>query len=129
MVRADAGAPGDSRLLQGEHDDPPRPVGEAGHAPLLEQVAEGVDAGHEPLLDRLLGHAHPLPDLRPRGAAAPGLIDEVADQMVGDLVELARHDDCDGQVVEGLALGCLLRHVIDEVVESYREPGHASTID
>ena len=47
-----------------------------------------VGLRHEALLRRLLGDPHPPADLRPRRARPAGLIDEVADQVVGQLTEV-----------------------------------------
>ena len=47
----------------------------------------------EPLADRLLGHADPLADPRPRVAAVACPVDEVADEMIGTLLEVGRPGD------------------------------------
>ena len=41
---------------------------------------------------RLLGDAHAAADVGPGGAGAPGLVDEVADEVVGDLLRLLGWD-------------------------------------
>ena len=48
----------------------------------------GVGFADEPLLRGLLGDAHAAADLGPRCAGPAGLVDEVADQMVGDLADV-----------------------------------------
>jgi hypothetical protein len=50
------------------------PLGEAAQPPGGREVEILRLAGHEPLLDRLLGHAHVLTDLGPRRAGASGTI-------------------------------------------------------
>ena len=46
--------------------------------------------GHEALLRGLLGDAHAAADVGPGRPGAAGLVDEVADQVVGDLAEVVR---------------------------------------
>ena len=65
-----------------------------------EAVHRGV-AGDEALLDRLLGHPHALADQRPGGAGPARLVDEVPDQVVGELAELVGDGGRLGEVVQG----------------------------
>ena len=82
-------------------------------------------ARHEPLLHRLLGHAHVLPDLGPRCAGPAGLVDEVADEVVGNLAEMDGGLDRVGQMLQRIAVGVLLDHV---VIRSSSRTGWGSSV-
>jgi hypothetical protein len=91
----------------------------------------GLGPWDEALLGGLLGHAHALPDLGPRGAGPAGLVDEVADEVVGDLTEGLAGEHRVGELVEWLVVDGL--DGVDEVVEAdgvgeLGGLGHASTI-
>ena len=60
--------------------------------------------GDEALLRRLLGDAHAAADLGPGGARAAGLVDEVADQVVGDVAEVVGGEHGVGELVEGVGV-------------------------
>ena len=64
------------------------------------RVEGGVGLGHEPLLGGLLGDTHALADVGPRRARAAGLIDEVADQMVGEVAEVLGGQHRVGELLE-----------------------------
>ena len=63
-----------------QHHDP---------GPVGEPVQSGI-GGNEALLRGLFGHPHALPDHRPRCARPPGLVDEVPDQMVSEVIQVTR---------------------------------------
>lgn len=71
----------------------------------------------EPLLRRLPGDPHAPADVRPGRARTPGLVDEVPDQMVGDVAEVVRGDHRVLELVE--RVGVDLLDGLDEVVETY----------
>ena len=76
------------RVLR-DDDDIARARGEPAEA-CIRVERGGFEVGrlrHEPLLRGLLGDAHALADLGPRRAGSPGLVDEMADQVIGDLAE------------------------------------------
>jgi hypothetical protein len=86
---------------------------------------------HETLLRGLLGDTHTAPDVGPRGARAPGLIHEVADEVIGHLVEVFRGEHRVGQLFEGI--GVHLLDCFDEIVEPHgvrhaRRIGHTTTV-
>ena len=72
--------------------------------------------GHEPLLRGLLGDAHALADIGPRRPGASGLVDEVADQMIGDLAEGFGRQHRVGELFEWFGVHRL--DDVDEVVEA-----------
>ena len=88
-------------VLRGDHD-----IARARGEPA--ETGVGVEGGrfevgqlgHEPLLGGLLGDAHALADLGPRRARPAGLVDEVADQVVGDLAEGLGGQHRVGQLLE-----------------------------
>ena len=87
--------------------------------------------GHEPLLGRLLGDAHALADLGPRRAGPTGLVDEVADQVVGELTEASPAITASVSWSSVWSLAFLI--AVDQFVEADRVGdsgwiGHASTI-
>ena len=88
VVRADLGVAGRVRLVLGVDDDVAGPRGEPAEAGVgVQGGGVGGRLGDEPLLRGLLGDAHALADLGPRRAGAAGLVDEMADEVVGDLAE------------------------------------------
>ena len=99
----------------------------AGHAdpgPVGEALA-GERLRGEPLLGGLLADAEGLADLAPRGAAPPGLVDEVAEQRVGELADLVLEA---GRLLE-LGEGLVRRRRADggdQGVEGDGHIGHAS---
>jgi hypothetical protein len=64
-------------LRRAHHDF--RPVDEASHRAL---------SSHETLLGSLFGNAHALSDRRPACTSATRLVDKVAEDLIGELVEL-----------------------------------------
>jgi hypothetical protein len=108
----DLGAAGGAGLLLGRGHDVAGAGGEPGEALL---GVEGL-LGHEPLLRRLLGHAHAAADVGPRGAGAARLVHEVADQVVGDLAQVVGGEDGVGELVQRLVVRLLDGG--DEVVET-----------
>ena len=95
-------------------DDHLGPVGE----PVQRRLA-----GDEALLHRLLGDPHALPDRGPGGTGAAGLVDEVPDQVVGQLVDVAADPGRLGELVEGRSLRVPGPDLGDELVQR-----HASTL-
>ncbi len=86
---------------------------------------------HEALLGRLPGDAHALADVGPGGTGTPGLVHEVADQVVGDIAQVVGRDDRVLELVEGGGVDLL--DGVDEVVETYgrgdvRVGRHVSTL-
>ncbi len=75
-----------------------------------------VGLGHEPLLRGLLGDAHALADLGPRRPRPAGLVDEVADEVVGDLAEGLGGQHGVGELIQ--RFGVHLLDDADEVVEA-----------
>ena len=94
---------GRAGLLLRPDDDGPRPVGEPAEA-LAGVERRGLALGDEALLRGLLGHAHAAADVGPGGPGPPGLVDEVADERVGDLAEVVGQQDGAGQPVERLVV-------------------------
>ncbi len=76
----------------------------------------GLGARDEPLLGGLFCDAHALADVGPGGSGAAGLIDEVADQVVGDLAQVLGGQDGIGELVEGV--GVHLLDGVDQLVET-----------
>jgi hypothetical protein len=76
--------------------------------------------GYEPLLGGLFGDAHTAADVGPRRAGPPGLVDEVPDEVVGQLAELVGDEHGVGQPLQRVAVGVLTLDMVDEVVKSYR---------
>jgi hypothetical protein len=132
VVRKDKALPVLPRFLLGGHDHVLGARGEAGERVRVEGVGQqglpvGVGSpGHEALLRRLLGDAHGLADLGPRCARLAGLVDKVADQVVGQLTEM--HGDPHGRrhLVKRRAFGAL--DVNDQFVESHGWLRHTSTL-
>ncbi len=104
------------RRRLGLDDRVPRPRREAGEVAL---TGRAFRTGHEPLLHGLFRDPHVPPDVRPRRARAPGLVDEVPDEVVGDLTEVLADGDGIAEPFERAALGVAVLHEGDEVVESY----------
>jgi hypothetical protein len=114
----------------GFDDDTARPRGEPGKA-FVRVDGVGLALGHEPLLRGLLGDAHALADLGPGGSRPAGLVDEVADQVVGDVTEGLGGEHRVGELFEGFVVDLLDRG--DEVVETdgagdLTGLAHASTV-
>src|SRR5579872_3316622 len=83
------------------------------HQP-AEQALQGRAAGgDEPLLRRLLGDAHRVADLGPGRSRLARLVDEVADQVAGDVAEVLGKLNGGGHVLERPA--ALAVDVADEV--------------
>ncbi len=118
VVRGDLGVAGGVGGVLGRDDRATGPRGEPAEALSGVEIhdAEVRDLGYEALLGRLLGDAHALADVAPGGAGAAGLVDEMADQVVGDLAELLGGQDRVGQLVERLGVDAL--DGVDEVVET-----------
>ena len=66
----------------------------------------------------LFGDAHGGADGGPGGAAAPGLVHEVSDQVIGDLAEMVGDGHRVGQMVQGSPIGVQGADGGDEVVQS-----------
>ena len=92
-------------FLRGHHDAAGA-VGEAAEA-LRRVEVDGLALGDETLLGGLLGDTHALADVGPRGARTAGLIDEVPDQVVGDLAEVIGREDGVGELIEWLGVHLL----------------------
>jgi hypothetical protein len=92
MLGADVVVPVLTGLVLGGQDRSPRAVGEPGERVrpegLLEQGLPVGVLGHETFLRRLLGDAHGPADVGPGRARPAGLVDEVADQVVGQLAQV-----------------------------------------
>ncbi len=119
-------------LVLRRHHDVARPRGEPPEALAGVEVGRLVRLLRGALLRGLLRHAHAPADLRPGRARAPGLVDEVADQVVGELTEAVGGDDRTGELFENVRMHLL--DCLDQVVEPDRDTGshrirHASTID
>ena len=84
--------------------------------PVVRVDRVGLGLGDEALLGGLLGDAHALADVGPGGAGAAGLIDEVADEVIGDLTEGLPGEYRVGELVERLVVDGLDGG--DEVVEA-----------
>ena len=68
----------------------------------LGPVGEAIQQAlaRRPFLGRLLGHAHALPDHRPGRTGPARLVDEVPDQVIGELVEVVGDGARVGKVVK-----------------------------
>jgi hypothetical protein len=113
-----------ARRRLGLDDRLPRPQREAGE---VARTGRPLRARHEPLLHRLLRDPHVAPDVRPRRARAPGLVDEVPDEVVGDLTEVLADGDGIAEPFERATVGVAVLHEVDEVVEAYGG-SHTSTL-
>ena len=80
------------------------------------RVERRVNLRHEALLRGLLGDAHALADLGPRRPGLAGLVDEVADEMVGDFAEGFGGEHGVGELIQ--RFGVHLLDDTDEVVEA-----------
>ena len=80
-----------------------------------------------PLLGRLFRDAQCAPDLTPRASDITGLLDEVVEQRLGQLVEFVSKPRCRGQLLDRIVSDRLGGHGIDEVGE-VREFRHSSII-
>ena len=117
MVGVDLVVAGLVRLVLGGDDDVARPGGEPAEAGVgVERGGVGGRLGDEPLLRGLLGDAHALADLGPRRPGPAGLVDEVADEVVGDLAEGLGGQHRVGELVERFVVHLL--DDVDEVVEA-----------
>ena len=67
----------------------------------------------------LLGHPHAAADVGPGRAGATGLVDEVAEEVVGQVAEPVGGQGGLGEVGERVAVRVLGAHGRDEVVEAY----------
>ncbi len=76
----------------------------------------GLGPGYESFLRGLLGDAHALADIGPGGSRAAGLVDEMPDQMVGDLAEMLGGQDGVGELIQWLGVHVLDRG--DQLVEA-----------
>src|SRR5690606_23396212 len=83
----------------------------------LARVGVVASLRDEALLGGLAGDAHAPADVRPGGARAPGLVHEVADQVVGDVTEVLAGEYRVLELFEGLLVDLLDGR--DEVVEAY----------
>lgn len=72
----------------------------------------------EPLLHSLLGDAHPAADVGPGRPGVTGPVDEMTDEVVGDLSHAVGHRHGFGQLVQGVSVALGDRR--DQVVEPDR---------
>ncbi len=70
----------------------------------------------EPLLDRLFGHPHAAADVGPRCARSTRLVDEMTDEVVGDVTEVLGGEHGIGELFEFVGVHVLDR--LDQVVEA-----------
>lgn len=115
MLRGDLGIAGRPGLVLCRHDDVPGTFGESAEA--LFGIEIGGPLGHETFLGRLLGDAHTAADVGPGRAGATGPVDEVADQVVGDLSEMLGGENGVRQLFEGIGVDLL--DGVDEVVQPH----------
>ena len=95
MFGGDLGVTRFVRGVLGNDDDVAGPRGEAAESGI------GIERGrvefgnlwHKAFLGSLFGDAHGLADVGPRGARSPGLVDEMPDEVVGDLADGVGGDD------------------------------------
>ena len=102
--------PASWRGVLGGDDGAAGPRGEAGEAlggVEVDRVEVG-QLGHEALLGRLFGDAHALADVGPGGARAAGLVDEVADEVIGEVAEGLGGQHGVGQLLEGVGVDRLI---------------------
>ena len=119
VVGVDLGVAGLVGLVLGSDDDVARPRGESAEAGIgVECVGVAGGLGDEALLGGLLGDAHALADLGPRRPGPARLVDEVADEVVGDLAE-----GLGGQHRIGELLERFLVHLLDDVDEVVEADG------
>ena len=119
VTGGDLVVPGALRLVLGGDDRVPRPGGEAAEPRVRVHLLRVRVLGDEALLGRLAGDAHAAADVGPGGAGAPGLVHEVADEVIGDLAEVVRRDDRVGELVQRVGVDLLDR--VDEFVEADRD--------
>ena len=101
MGRRDLGVAGLVGRVLGVDDDAAGARGEPAEAGVgVEGGRRRGRLGDEPFLGGLLGDAHALADLGPRRAGAAGLVDEVADEVVGHLAERLGGQHGVGQLFE-----------------------------
>ena len=99
----------------GHHHVPARGVNRPSPACVeLGGVAEVL--GDEALAGGLLRDAHAATDVGPRRARAAGLVDEVADEVVGQVAEVVGGDHRVGELFERVVVDLL--DGVDEVVEA-----------
>jgi hypothetical protein len=84
--------------------------------------------GHKPFLGRLFGHTQRIADLGPGGTGIAGLVDEVPDQVVGKLTQMACDTDRLAKLPQGGCVGMFGLDVTDQVVEWGKGIVHASTL-
>ena len=72
--------------------------------------------GDEPLLRGLLGDTHALAGVGPGGTRAARMIDEVPDQVVGDLTQMLSGQHGIGQLIQHV--GVHLFDGVDQLVEA-----------
>ena len=118
MVRGDLVVAGLLRLVLSDDHDIARAWGEPAEAGVGVEGGgfEVGHLGHEPLLCSLFGDAHAFADIGPRRAGPSGLIDEVADQVIGDLAEGLGRQHRVGELFEWFGVHRL--DDVDEVVEA-----------
>ncbi|CCH34088.1 hypothetical protein BN6_68510 [Saccharothrix espanaensis DSM 44229] len=109
-------------MVAGQDDDPPGAVGVAVEARL--EVGRLLE--HEPLLRGLLGDADALADVGPARPGAPGLVHEVADQVVTQFGELRAELDGGGEPAQDV--GVFLGDGDDQVRQLDRRGDHPSTL-
>ena len=108
----DLGVAGLVRRVVRRHHRVLGPEREAGEALLGRRGSFGQEA----LARRLLGHAHRPPDVGPRRPGATGLVDEVPDEVVGEVAEVIGRDHRAGQLFELVVVDRADR--VDQVVET-----------
>ena len=99
MVGGDLVVAGVVRGILGRDHRVAGPRGEASET-LFGVQRGGLGAGDESLLGGLFGDAHALADVGPGGSRAAGLIDEVPDQVVGDLAQMLGGQHGVGELVQ-----------------------------
>jgi len=115
--RGDLGVAGLVRLVLGCDDDAAGSLGEPAEAGVgVQGGGIGRGLGDESLLGGLLGDAHALADLGPRRTRPAGLVDEVADEVVGHLAQRLGGQHGVGQLFERFVMH--LSDHVDEVVEA-----------
>ncbi len=116
MARSDFGAPGGVRRAVRGHHGVLGPRREPAEVPIGVGIVEVTGfLRQETLAGRLFGDAHRTADLGPRRTRATGLVDEVSDQVVGELVEVVGRDDGGRELFEFVVVHLADRR--DEIVE------------
>ena len=117
VVRIDLGIAGLLSLVLGDDHHVARPGSEPAETGIgVQCVGIGGGLGYEPFLGGLLGDAHALTDVGPRRPRPAGLVDEVADEVIGDLAEGLCGQHRIGELLERPIVDLL--DDVDEIVEA-----------